>query len=205
VARSQSGKTSLLIRLIKHKWAPLFNKIYIFCPTYSLDKKWSEIDIFVKSGKVNVYGTVKQKILGSIWQKSADRKIQDDNYKTLVVFDDCMGQKDFKTNSDEGIVNKLVCKGNHANISTVWSIQKLTMCSTIMRSQVEGIVVFFCQEKELKILHQEFGTGSLKWFRKLVESATSRPYASLFINRQGSGKPRYFCNFKEIILESIKE
>jgi Poxvirus A32 protein len=207
IARSQMGKTTLLVKLLVNKWIPdkRLKKVYIFCPTYHLDTKWSVVDRFVKEGVVEVFLKVDKKILESIWKRCIDNKTKNENTgHTLIIFDDCMGQKDFKTNSEEGIINKLTCKGNHANISTVWCVQKLTLCSTIMRSQVEGIVVFFCQEKELRPLHQEYGTGSLNWFRKLVELSTSQNYHTLFINRQGPGRPRYFHNFKLIDLESIK-
>lgn len=204
LARSQSGKTTLLIKLLLGKWLPMFNKVYIFCPTYTQDKKWSCIDPYVLNDQVKVYGSIKKNTLIKIWKHSADYKTKygDDpnhQYHVLIVFDDCVGQDEFGDHSNSNIINKLVCKGNHANISTVWSIQKITMCSTIMRTQVEAIVVFYCPEKELKTLFQEYGTGKLNWFRKMVELSTSKPYSTLFINRQGPGKPRFFCNFKEII------
>jgi len=41
IAKSQSGKTSLLIKLCLHFWVPAFNEIHIFCPTYKQDKVWS--------------------------------------------------------------------------------------------------------------------------------------------------------------------
>lgn len=207
LARSQMGKTTLLVKLLLNKWIldDRLKRVYIFCPTYNIDHKWSSVDSYVKSGKIKVYLKVDAKILETIWKKCIDRKAKGNKHDhTLVIFDDCVGQKDFRTNSDDGIVNKLTCKGNHANISTVWCVQKLTLCSTIMRSQAEGIIVFYCQEKELRPLHQEYGTGSLNWFRKLVELSTSQNYHTLFINRQGPGKPRYFHNFKLIDLESIK-
>jgi hypothetical protein len=205
VARSQSGKTSLLIKLLLGKWIRLFDKVYIFCPTYFLDNKWLQVDKYVKEGKVKVLTVVDEKKLKKIHTDCSKRKISNPEYHTMIIFDDCVGQEGFKTNSDKGIINKLTCKGNHANISTVWSIQKLTMCSTIMRNQAEGIVLFYCQEKELKMLHAEYGTGSFKFFQKMVELSTTKPYSTMFINRQGPGRPRYFNNFKLINLDSINE
>ncbi len=204
VARSQSGKTSLLIKMLLAKWINLFKHIYIFCPSFSLDPKWLQVDKYVSSGKVIVHSLVKENVINKIWAKCCQRKLKSPKDHTLIIFDDCVGQPGFKTNSEGGVINKLVCKGNHANISTVWCVQKLTMCSTIMRSQAEGIVVFYCQERESKILYQEYGTGTSKLFQKMVELSTSKPYSTLFINRQGPGRPRYFCNFREINLESLK-
>lgn len=203
VARSQSGKTTLLIKLLLGKWLDLFDKIYIFCPTYSQDLKWSGLDKHIKTNKLIIYPVVKNVLLNKIWKNAIKKKEEDETYQTLIIMDDCMGQKDFKSYSDESVLNKLTCKGNHANVSTVWSIQKLTMCTTVMRCQAEGIIVFYIQANELKTLYQEYGTGSLKLFQKMVESATSKPYSCLFINRQGPGRPRYFCNFREINLESL--
>jgi hypothetical protein len=205
VARSQSGKTSLLIKLLVGKWMHLVDKVYIFCPTYYQDPKWLIIDEYVKSGKVVIYITIDEKRLNNIYASCCKKKLTNPDFHTLLIFDDCVGQSGFKTNSEEGILNRIVCKGNHANMSTVWSIQKLTMCSTIMRNQAEGIVVFYCQEKESKILHSEYGVGSSKFFQKMVELSTFKPYNTLFINRQGPGVPRYFNNFKLIDLEALKK
>lgn len=202
VARSQSGKTTLLIKLLLFKWIHQFNRIYIFCPTYFQDNKWSQIDQYVKSGKVKVYPKFDEILIKKIWLKCIKKKEDGCKDQTLFLFDDCAGQKGFKSNQETGILNQVVCRANHANISTIWSAQKLTHSSTIMRSQAEGVILFQChQESELKPVFQEFGTGKSSWFNAMVREKTSEPFHYLYVNRQGPGLPDYYHNFKKIDLK----
>lgn len=203
LARSQSGKTTLLVKLLLYFWINKFNKIYIFCPTYSSDRTWKPVDKYRATKKVVVYPVVTERRLNAIWKEAEDKKLSDDSdYHVCVIMDDCVGQKDFKTDSVNGVVNKLVCKGNHANITTIWSIQKLTLCSTIMRMNVEGIVMFYQQDKELKAVHAEFGIGNSKQFMKLCQDCTTDNYHTLYINRKGPGRPDYYHNFKIIDVDN---
>jgi hypothetical protein len=199
VARSQCGKTTLLIKLIHYYWLKDFKFIHIFCPTYGEDPKWSSLDPYVKSGKIKIYPKVDKEIIKRIWNQCKVWKTEGHTFHTLILFDDCTGQEDFCVNQNGNILNQLVCRSNHANVSTGWSVQKFTQSSTTMRSQAEGLITFSClQEKEQKPLYQEFGMGSFRWFQKVLIDATSSPYHYLYINRQGPGTSDYYHNFKFI-------
>jgi len=199
IAKSQSGKTSLLIKLLLHFWIPAFNEVHIFCPTYQQDKVWSPIDQHVKSKKVKYYTEYNESLIETIYRKNA-RKVESGkhDYHVLIILDDCVGESGFKVTQESGLLNKLCSKGNHANVSLVWSIQKLTQCSTIMRSQVDGLITFYNPAKESNALFQEFGMGKLKSFLEMSHLSTSQPYHYLYINRQGPGAPDYYHNFKWI-------
>lgn len=202
IARSQTGKTTLLIKLLHYYWIKMFTKIYIFCPTYLEQAKWSSLDKYVKSGKIKVYPVVDEKILKKIWNKYKELKSKGSKHNVLILFDDCTGQKEFKVNQETGIINLMVSKANHAGISIAAAVQKITQASTIMRSQAEGVLTFSClQEKEIKPLYDEFGVGKLKNFREMVINSTLQPYHYLYINRQGPGIPDYYHNFKFICVE----
>ena len=182
------------------KWVSQFDKIHIFCPTFALDNKWSAVDPYVKAGLIVPHLKFSEKALQNVWAKCMKNKTEGSKHNTLILFDDCVGQPGFKTNQETGILNQLVCRANHANISTIWSIQKFTQASTIMRSQAEGLITFQClQASEQKPLYQEFGTGSLKSFSSLLTDCTSPPYHYIYLNRQGPGAPDYYHNFKKIV------
>lgn len=200
VARSQTGKTTLLIKLLLWKWVHQFNKIYIFCPTFRLDKKWSAVDKYVISGLIIPKIKFSEQAVKNVWAKCMREKVESKTEKhTLILFDDCVGQDKFKTNQETGIINQLVCRANHANVSTIWSVQKYTQASTIMRSQAEGLITFQClQASEQKPLYQEFGMGDLKSFSNLLTECTKEPFHYIYVNRQGPGAPDYYHNFKLI-------
>lgn len=151
--------------------------------------------------QVDVYPVVTETLIKKIWAKTDQKRASGKpDYKTLIYFDDCTGQEDFKVQDERGMLNQLVSKGNHSGISSVYVVQKFTQCSTTMRVNAEGLITFYTQsETEKKYIWQEFGYDSFVMFKRLIDGSTEEPYHSLFINRQGPGMPDYFHNFKWIV------
>ena len=150
--------------------------------------------------QVDVYPVVTETLIKKIWAKTDQKRLDKPDYKTLIYFDDCTGQEDFKVQDERGMLNQLVSKGNHSGISSVYVVQKFTQCSTTMRVNAEGLITFYTQsETEKKYIWQEFGYDTFVLFKQLIDSSTEEPYHSLFINRQGPGMPDYFHNFKWIV------
>jgi len=198
VARSQMGKTTLMVKLLLYYWLKMFNKIIIFCPTYSKDATWRCVDRYLGE-KVDVYPVVTSGLVRKIWAKADEKKKENKEFRTLIYFDDCTGQEDFNTQNPQGIMNQLSSKGNHSGISSIYVVQKFTQCSTTMRTNAEGFLTFYTQsEAEKKYMWQEFGFGSYKDFKEVINTSTKDAYHSLFVNRQGPGMPDYFHNFKWI-------
>jgi hypothetical protein len=202
VARSQQGKTTLLIKLLFNCWIKKFNKIFIFCPTYKTDKKWGVIDKYIKSGQVKVYTTFDIKKVKRIHMECVKIVENNPDYHSLIIFDDCTGRPDYKVDNDKGYLNILSCSGNHANISQIHCIQKLTQISRTMRLQTEGLITFHIQNQtELKALHCEFGMGQLKSFQKLLNHCTAKPFHFLYVKSQGPGGSEYYHKFDKINVE----
>lgn len=196
VARSQQGKTTLLVKLLYNYWVKQFSKIYIFCPTYKTDRVWSVIDEFVKNKKVIVFTNFSLKKVKKIHENCVKAVQKDSNFHTLVIFDDCSGRAGYKVDGDKGYLNLLACSGNHANLSQIHCIQKVTQVTKTMRLQTEGLITFYIQnQEEIKALHSEFGVGRLKLFQKLLHHCTEKPYHFLYIKMQGPGPNNYFHNF----------
>lgn len=202
VSRSQMGKTTLMVKMFQFYWLKQFGRVVIFCPTYTKDDKWREIDKFVKGGRVKVIPVVKTDIVQKEWfkwtselQRECVKKGLPD--QCLFFFDDCAGQPDFKINSEQGILNRLVSRGNHDQISSIWVVQKFTQASTIMRTNAEGLFTFYMQsDNELKKVWEEFGFGKFTAFKEWLHKCTGEKYHFLYMNRQGAGKADYYHNFK---------
>lgn len=206
VARSQQGKTTLLIKLLNNYWINMFNKVYIFCPTYKNDAKWGLIDPYIKKGIVSVYTNFSIKRVKAIHKASSKIVETNPDYHVLIIFDDCTGKNDYKVDGDKGYLNILSCSGNHSNISQIHCIQKLTQVTRTMRLQTEGLITFYIQnEPEIKALHSEFGTGSSKLFRRLLHHCTEKPFHFLYIKMQGPGPSKYFHNFDMIDVNKFME
>lgn len=202
VSRSQMGKTTLMIKMFEYYWLAMFHKIVIFCPTYLKDSKWRIMDKHVRSGKIKIFPTVTTSIVQREWFKWSARAEKDKEKHCLFYFDDCVGQPEFKINQETGILNKLVSRGNHDKISSVWVVQKFTQASTIMRTNAEGAFTFYMQsDNEIKAFWNEFGFAKNSVFKQWLQKTTEEPYNFIFVNRQGAGKPDYYHNFKFVITE----
>lgn len=185
------------------RWIHQFDKIYIICPTYAEDKNWSFFDTFVNSGHIEVLSEVNENKLRKIWNACKNAKIQNPALNFLIYFDDCTGQPAFKKNQETGVLNQLASKGNHANISIVFVVQKYTQASTIMRTNTEGFVTFYTQSQtEKEAIYKEFGAGKKKVFMAVLDECTRSPYHNFYVNRQGPGQPDYYHNFKKISFDT---
>jgi hypothetical protein len=193
------GKTTLMIKLLTFKWMDLFDKVFIFCPTYAEDKNWSVIDEYRNMGKVEIFEDFDEKILMKKWKWAKKQKINDPSFHCLFYFDDCGGEKGFKVNSPDALLNKFIIKCNHANCSVIWVIQTWVAASTTMRKNAEAFVIFYpANEDEKNYMYKEFGRGKKKDFVDFIEKCTEEPYDTLFVNRQGPGAYDFYHNFKKI-------
>ena len=193
------GKTTLMVKLLTIEWVNKFKKIYVFCPTYVQDKTWAPIDEHVLSGKVEIIQKYDPLKVKKLWAKCKKLKVEKPEDHYLFYFDDCGGDEGFKINEPTGILNKLVSKGNHSNISTIYVVQSFIMASTIMRFNAEVFITFLTQtDSQQKHIYNEFGIGTFKTFAKIMVECTKAPYNFFVINRQGPGVADYYHNYRQI-------
>lgn len=176
----------------------MFNKIFIICPTYAEDSVWGPLDQF-EGNLITVILKVDENVLKRIWNEAREQKLDNPQYHTLIYFDDCGGQEGFRKVNDSGVINQLTTKGNHSNISTVYTVQRMVFCSPTMRVNAECFLTFYMQdENEKKRLYQEFGIGTYKNFCSMLEQSTAEPYHTFMVNRYSAGRCKYYHNFKLI-------
>jgi hypothetical protein len=193
------GKTTLMVKLLTFKWLNEFDKIFIFCPTYAVDKSWSVLDQYINSKKIEVFEKFDEKILERKWKWAEKQKIKNANHQCLFYFDDCGSEKGFKVNNPDGVLNKFVIKCNHSNCSAIWLVQAWILASTTMRKNAEAFIIFYpTNEDEKTYMYKEFGRGKRSEFVEWIEKQTEKPYSYLVVNRQGPGAYDYYQNFKKI-------
>jgi len=202
VSRSQTGKTTLIVKLMYRYWIDIFDKIFLFVPTYREDNIWRLFDADIDRNII-VETKLSEARVKAKWiycRKEQQKALAKGNrLQFLFFFDDCGGETGFNVTKPSGVLNQLAIKGNHTGISCIYIIQKVTLASTTMRLNSEAMLCFYVmQENELKAIYAEFGTGTFKDFKKFLQYYTQEPYHFLFVNRQGPGKPRYYHNFVRI-------
>lgn len=202
------GKTTTFVKMFLHQWVKQFNKIYIFCPTYKTDDVWASCDEFTRSKKLKVYTYYNEKVVKKLWMYHAKRKEKGHKEHVLFYFDDCGGEKGFKNVSEDGLMNSMSSKCNHANISLIICVQKLKQLPPTTRLNSEAFLTFnVTSELEKKAIYEDFGLPtSFAEFKRKLNDFTKTPYHFYFVNRQGPGQPDFYHNQEKVkITEPIKK
>ena len=66
----------------------------------------------------------------------------------LIIFDDC-GYSGSLKNKQHGIISRLICNGRHMNLSQIYTSQRFSQCSTVLRTNLTGAILFDCRRYEL--------------------------------------------------------
>ena len=72
----------------------------------------------------------------------------------LIVFDDCGYSGSLKSKVN-GIVSRMICNGRHLNLSQIYSSQKYSQCSTTLRTNITGAILFNTSAKELDLISND--------------------------------------------------
>ena len=185
--RKGSGKTQLLVRLLRDKegYRGVFDEVILISPTYHLQKIWSTIS---KEG-VTVHDSFSTDTLEQIYND----KQKNPSRKSLLILDD--NGEDLKK-INQSIFNKLISNSRHVNLSMVVLCQKITQCPTILRAQADTFCVFSATStRETDQLHAEIGILDKKTFEKVFRSATGDRY-SFFCCSMIEGQLRFYKNFE---------
>lgn len=81
----------------------------------------------------------------------------------LIIFDDVAFDGALANRSvKENIINKLVCNGRHANISTIFSVQKYSQANCTVRSQLTGAIFGKTSSKEIDLISTDLNFYNTK-------------------------------------------
>ena len=116
----------------------------------------------------------------------------------LIVFDDC-GYSGNLRNKSAGIISKLISNGRHLNLSQIYSSQRFSMCSTTLRSNLTGAILFNTSMKELEMIAEDFNyLSSRKQFIKMFRDYTKEARSFLVVNFTNDGGIYMNSEFKTI-------
>ena len=100
----------------------------------------------------------------------------------LIIFDDC-GYSGSLKNKQAGIISKLICNGRHLNLSQIYTSQRFSQCSTVLRTNITGAILFNTSMKELDLISEDMNfMSSNKDFVKMFRKTTEEPRSFLVVN-----------------------
>jgi hypothetical protein len=182
IGSSGSGKTSLLVNLVLN---PMYygndfegDNIFIISGSMDMDEKIQSLvkvkdippaHLFKKfnEDKIQVlYDFIKDEVLTEmVPHKTIKRR--------LIIFDDVSFSGGLK-DKEYGVISEMVCNCRKINVSLIFTSQKYTQLSTTIRSQLTGAVFFTMNDKELKLISDDFNYGDVKKFKTEFRKATQQ-------------------------------
>ena len=100
----------------------------------------------------------------------------------LIIMDDC-GYSNSLKNKQAGIISRLICNGRHINLSQIFTSQKYTQCSTTLRTNITGAILFGTSMKEVDLIAEDMNYfEDKKTFIKMFREATKNPRSFLVVN-----------------------
>ena len=192
-----SGKTSLLINIVKILYKKCFHYIYVFMPKTSrnsLDK-----NIFDKNlPKEQIYDELNEQNIYDLYEKI---KINSsNNHKSLVIYDDV--QKSLKNHRVLTSLKSIIANQRHLKVVNLILLQNFFALDKSLRELINNIILFKLNKSQNeKIFNEIIETHKDKFdlIRKLV---FNKSYTWLFINMKSQ---RMFKEWDEIIFDDEDE
>ena len=136
VGSGGSGKSSLMMNLIKGPYKKKFHNIYYFCPMVSFTSVKNHP--FKKHDKVYHDFTVKE--LSEIYSELEEKKeAQEDEY-SLIILDDLADS--LKNHDIQVLMNKYFIKSRHLQVSWIITIQQYYYFPKALRRQITNLILF---------------------------------------------------------------
>ena len=212
---SGSGKTVLLVNMILDIYRDVFERIYIFSPSISVDHSWDPVKKYIsKELKINeekekiYFDDYHQEDLGKIVEtqkKIIDQMKKQDHsklYNILIVIDDHADNPAFCRNSK--LLHSLYTRGRHTMISTITSVQSFVAISPIIRKNLTELYVYRLRNyKDLECILDELSALlDKKTLLEMYTLATSEPHSFWYINLVAKNlNDMFYINFaKKIII-----
>jgi predicted AAA+ superfamily ATPase len=204
--RRGSGKSSMLLQLLKRKSSPyhrFYDNIMMCSPTASRDPKFDKL-VEELQREDKFYDTLNDDVINDIVERL---KEFNDAYKeehpksqphNLLILDDCIHL--MGTSNAHSSLNQLFSNGRHLSLTLFICTQKLNKLSTLCRSQAD-LISFFPNDnqKEFDTLEHEWNIDP-KLLKAVYNYATDEPNSFLHISLFGR-RPQFFKRFDKIEIE----
>ena len=186
-----SGKTTIILNLLANPNFPyhkLFKgeNIYIFSNN-KLDNKLKMMGdrLIIPENNMNEFdaGYVEQ-----LYEKLEDEFLEETAQggkpaNRLIIFDDCGYSGSLKSYGKGTIIDRLICNGRHLNLSQIYTSQKYSQCSTCLRTNITGAILFGTTAKEVDLITEDMSYfENRKDFIKMYRNNTKLPRSFIIVN-----------------------
>lgn len=180
-AKRNSGKSQLLRYLVNCS-KDLFGKIFVICPTESVNHFYKDL-----VPAQNIFAQYKEEWVESLIAKMTDinsGKSDNDAKHILLILDDCCSDTKFHTSKT---LKQLATRGRHIKIAVMITCQYIYQIPPVIRNNCDYIYCGQMNAQSIKLLTTEFLMGNIdkKQFVDLYHSNTN-DYNFLVINNNST-------------------
>ena len=202
-----SGKTTLILNLLLNPefgYSHLFSgdNIYIVSNN-ALDQKLKMLAEYKEIPEQNIMGYNENDLLKLYEEieEKVEKELNDNEVQQrLIIFDDCGYTSNLKKAFN--VMTKLISNGRHLLLSQIYSLQRFSMASTTIRSNITGAILFNTSMKELELIAEDYNyldnkRDFIKLFRENTNDDDGRGFLVVnFTNPDGLYMNRDFKTIK---------
>ena len=194
LAQSNSGKTVLIINMLKKVYLDLYDDVLIISHSIKLDPSWNELRGSGR-GKIPDENMMEEyngdKLKEFIDRHINIREIQKKEHKKklgqiLIILDDIIDSHEITHSKTDSILNTLFIRGRHSGISVWFSSQKFKLSiPRIVRLNCSHYFIFRLGQKSERddVLAEFSALVDMNTLLDIYTDATSEPYSFLYIDR----------------------
>ncbi len=192
VGNMKCGKSTIICNLLTRWYRGVFTNIYFISPTFKSDPCYSLLDIRDE----NIYDSFNKDIFSEIVGKIDETLEDDPSALSLIVFDDCGGNKEVFNTTFSGQLANLIFLHRHKRLSCIFSVQQLMSLPAGLRRVTPYYIIFkIGTNNEMKIIINENSVSvSKEKLLQMINEATKDAHNFLFINKPNG---TFYKNFTE--------
>ena len=188
-----SGKSSLVIQLLKSVFRKVFHTIYVIIPESSFRSIKETDNPFLRIDKDNVYHKLDAEVLTEIYTKVEEDAAE--GYFSLLIIDDYGA--DIKQKQNEYLLQLMFLKQRHLRLSTFLLVQNFYQVPKKLREVTGNLIMFNTSKSQNGKIFKELFDLKEDQFRELLRLIpTAHDYCLLNLKYK-----RIFVNFDEVSFE----
>ena len=203
VGPSGSGKSVLLVDFLVRLYKHAFQRVYVFSPSVHIDSAWKPVFKYVEKTlgvdserepwAFDEWDDEKLKEIVStqaaVIKEQKRQKAGKELYGIAIIVDDFADDPRIMASragaaAGGSMLNTLLVRGRHMQISTFMSVQKLRLAGSILRVNAQALCVFRLRNRlELDAIIEELSAVYDKaTLMEMYELATREPYSFWYIH-----------------------
>jgi hypothetical protein len=183
------GKTTLILNLLLNPemgYSKYFKGEHIWIVSNNkLDNKLKMLADYNEIPEDNIMSYDEDTLMALYDELEQDFLDDKENKKfnhRLIIFDD-VGYSGSLKNKQAGVISKLISNGRHLGLSQIYTSQRFSMCSSIMKSNVTAACFGNTSMAELELISESFNyLKTKKDFVNLFREYTAEPRSFLCVN-----------------------